>query len=116
MFDHSRTFLLAETLFETFQGRTDLLTAQQIANSGILSSLGHMTNVPGIVGFYDLDGRKARQRLSLGKNGIYFFVTTFTDPGGEVVHRHISPRTDNYFAELDTSVFNIALRSSVDIA
>jgi len=105
----SSSYILAETLFYSFRGETDLLNEEEIARSGIEERPGHMTNVMGIEGVGDKDGRRVRERLSLDRRGNYHFTTTFTEIGGTVVHRMITPGSDKNYDDLQDSLFVKAL-------
>jgi hypothetical protein len=112
MSNTSSAYLLAETLFYTFRGETDLLDISQVERSGIVERLGHMTNVEGIVGWDAENGKNISQRLSLGKTGLYYFSTTFTEPYGKVVKGVISPASDKNLDALQNSIFTTALESA----
>lgn len=107
----STAFHLAENLFYGFRGETDLFTTEEIDASGVVERAGHMTNVEGIVSWGSVDGKKVSQRLSLGKQGLYYFTTTEHPPFAGVEKVHISPNSDKGLAELEKSTLVSAMNS-----
>jgi hypothetical protein len=107
----SSAYLFAENLYYGFRGETDLLTNDELASTPITHEAGHMTGVDGIETRGVKDGTPIRQRLSLGKQGMYYLTTTYDyNPDQENVHRaHISPVSEKRFVELQNSLFAVIL-------
>ena len=105
----SAAYHLAENLFYGFREETDLFTQFEVADSGVVQRLGHMTNVEGVEAWGEVDSRHVRQRLSLGKRGIYFLTTTDLAMGGRVDKVGITTDSDNGLFDLEKSTFVLAM-------
>lgn len=101
----------AGEIFDTFRGKTELITDAELSESGVVIRSGHMTNVEGVEVFGEREGERAAQRLSLGKNGIYYLATTFLNPGGRVERKCIGPNSPETSIDvLEDSLFVEALK------
>ncbi len=108
----SVSYTLAQELFDTFQGNSDLLSTEEVRQSDVYVSPGHMTNVVGIEASGEKEGVRVYQRLSLGKTGLYYLSTTYGYPHGGYERRHITPSTeggldvlvDSFFVESFTKI------------
>jgi hypothetical protein len=102
----SEVYLLAESLFYGFRQETDLFSPEEIDRSGVVERKGHMTNVDGI----ETRDEHYRQRLSLGRQGLYFLTTTDMRINGPVTHQHISQNSEKGLKSLQDSLFSAALQ------
>lgn len=105
----SVAYHLAENLFYGFRGETDLFSSLEVSNSGVVQRKGHMTNVDGAETWGRVDDKQVRQRLSLGKSGIYYLTTTDLAVGGGVERVGITTSSDNGLFELEKSRFTHAM-------
>lgn len=105
----SMAYHLAENLFYGFREETDLFSPLEVFNSGVVQRKGHMTNVDGTEAWGKVDDKQVRQRLSLGKSGIYYLTTTGLAVGGGVERVCITASSDDGLDELEKSTFTHAM-------
>jgi hypothetical protein len=97
MNEPSPVYTLSQELFDTFRNKTDLLSADEVE---------HMTNVEGIVAFGRMNkGDRVSQRLSLGKNGMFYLSTVFHQTHPSVLKEHITPTSDSNVDIMLNSLF-----------
>lgn len=91
----SSTYTLAQELFDVYRNKSGLLTSEEIADSGVRVQAGHITNVEGIVAFGVMNDDRASQRLSLGKNGVFFLSTVYDRSHPSYLREHITPTSNS---------------------
>lgn len=110
MSNTSEAYLLAESLFYGFRKETDLFSSDEIERSGVVERKGHMTNADGIEAW---SGGHYRQRLSLGRQGLYYLTTTDLRINGPVMHEHISHSSEKSLKSLKNSLFCVAMQQTL---
>ena len=105
MTNTSTSYALATELFDAFRGKSDLISNDELADSGVVIRAGHMTDVEGIVAFGRIEDVRASQRLSLGKQGMFYLTTTLNRSTDSYRVDHITTRTEAGLETLTDSFF-----------
>ncbi len=90
----SEAYTLTGHIHDSFFGLNDVLSPEEIAMSGVRTdpnSEPNHTRKLWVRGTYE--GDKAYQSLSIGKNGVYYLSTVFTDPGGQYRLDRVTPNS-----------------------
>jgi len=101
----STSYTLANELFDTFRGKSDLISPEELANSGVVIRAGQLTDVEGIVAFGRIDDVRASQRLSLGTQGMFYLTTVLNRSNDSYRVNHITHRSEAGLETLTDSFF-----------
>lgn len=103
-------YRLAEHIHSSFYQYNDLLTREEIEESGVRGRPSHIFQTPQLTASAESEGQRFSQQLSLAKNGIYYFSTVYSGEGGAVIINHITPNSPlERLEDLTGSVFMRAL-------
>jgi hypothetical protein len=111
----SDAYTVAHHIHESFFAANDILTAEEIAQTGVRVDPDCGPNhTQSLYIRGELEGRGAYQTLSLGKDGKYYFSTVFTEPGGEYRLDRITQNSP--LEKLETLASSLYMSALVKIA